>query len=83
MPMESPRKSQKTCVCERVNVCVCLCTCLCACVSVCLSLCVCVCVFACLCACVSVCLRANVYNDTGMTGITMRRRFMRTFSVSP
>ncbi len=25
----------------------------------------------------------NVYNDMGMTGITRRQGFMRTFSVSP
>ncbi len=36
--------------------------------------------------CVCVCVvydDTNVYNNMGMTGITRRRGFMRTFSVSP
>ncbi len=45
-----------------------------------------------MCVCVCVCVRVhvyvvyedtNLYNDMGMTGITRRRRFMRTFPVSP
>ncbi len=68
-----------------VNVCVCVCVCMCMCVCVC----VCVCVRACVCVCVC-CVHVyvvyedtHVYNYMGMTGITRRRWFIRTFSVSP
>ncbi len=44
-------------------------------VCVCLSECVCVCVYVCVCVCVFACIfvtneNINLYNDTGMTGIT-------------
>ncbi len=49
-----------------------------------------VCVCVCVCVCVSPCMHVfvvyedtNVYNDMGMTGITRKMWFMRTFSVSP
>ncbi len=56
-----------------------MCVCVCACVRACVRVCMLV------CECVGVCVvyeDTNVYNDMGMTGITKRRGFMRTFSVS-
>ncbi len=57
------------------------------CVHLCVCVCVCVCVFTCVCVCGHVYVvyeDTNLYNDMGYDiGITRRRWFMRTFSVSP
>ncbi len=55
---------------------VCVCVCIRACVRACVRVCVCVCVYV-------VYEDTNLHNDMGMTGITRRKLFMRTFSVSP
>ncbi len=54
---------------------------------VCACACLCVFVFVCVCVCVVSMfmwfMRTQMCNDMRMTGITRRRGFMRTFSVSP